>query len=816
MGKSHLKFISRKQLSEIQSFKYNYGFDSEKDEKDLEDKNYNRLATSFKSYLNRLGKDLEQKSKEKDKSLDVPYDIDYVLFTFQNQFVISDYFEYYYSNLGLEGTAFYDFSRKGLFAIVDWDKFQGFLSDVYNFVKYELEENHELEYARYITYISEFKLLRSHDILKFNLDEIGGIVYLSLMDFSLEQNLMQEILDSLIKYLKEEEIIYLYDDLIDRIELKNISAEQVQKIVRNFDIVESVTCSAFTTVKPGEFRTVKRERGFTIANIDEDLPLVGVIDTGISVDTVLAPLIINDRSFKLAGVGDPLIDRAGRQGIGHGTAVAGLVALGKLNHKNNFSGEVLADAKLLSIKISDQGNGYISEVEVLRMLYDVKEKYPAIRLFTLTTCYGISKTTNEGFSNYTYSLDKFAYETDSLIFISTGNNNNCINENTNYDLTYFNHEHTNLSIPSDSLNNVTVGAAADNLQDGAFMGIASGREFPTLYTRKGYNDLSLLYGRQKNNKHYFKPDVIESGGDIGFYDEVTLDWMDEPALILLTARPELGMMKEVGTSFSTPLVTNLAAKIIKKYPALTNESVKALIINGASLDMIKVPSNVEKLKTRIVGNGFVDITKSLFSNENSVTLILEDSIENEKIKIYPLNFPEYLVKDNLGKKNGVLKVTATLCFKFLPIKNNHLSYNPIHMAFSFFKNQKAEDIMTSESKIKSKLAGLSWSQNGRYVSKPIPYSNTQKISFNINIKDLVNEDKTFKLAIHAKLTKQLLGGIPENYPSVFPFSIVLSIEETIKDNTGKLYEEIQLINNVEILQDIILDTSLEADAELDI
>lgn len=71
----------------------------------------------------------------------------------------------------------------------------------------------------------------------------------------------------------------------------------------------------------------------------------------------------------------------------------------------------------------------------------------------------------------------------------------------------------------------------------------------------------------------------------------------------------------------------------------------------------------------------------------------KDKIGNGKIRVYPINFPEYLVKDDLGKKRGILKVTATLCFKFLPIKNNQLSYNPIHMAFSIFKNHSADDIM---------------------------------------------------------------------------------------------------------------------------
>ncbi len=808
--KSHLKFINEKQLSEIKDFRYNYG-PSQKEEKTL--KNYHWLATSFRECLANFDADLEVKYRLKDSTLEIPYDIDYVQITFQGQFIIDKYFKTYYNDFGLEATAFYDFAKKGLFAITNRDKFQIFRANISNFIEYELEGNQEITYSNYVKYISNFELLRTSNILKFQLESIGDIVYLSLIDLPLDGNIKQQLVQSLITYLKVSNTIYKYDEERDRIELQKTTAEQIQKIVRNFDIIESVTCSVFTTVRPDEFNTVQRKFGFNIENIEEDLPIVGIIDTGISQQTALAPLIINDTTFTLAG--NPLVDQAGRNNLGHGTAVAGLVALGKHNHKNNFEGNVTADAKLLSIKISDDGNGYISEVDLLKMLYHVKDKYPEIRLFTLTTCYGNSMYKNETFSDYTYSLDKFAYETSSLIFICTGNNLNCINENTTYDLSYFHGDNTNLCTPADSLNNITVGAAADNLKDGAFLGVADGREFPALYTRKGHIDLSAIYNAKKTNKHYFKPDVIESGGDMGYYDKNILDWMDEPALTLLSARPEIGVVQEVGTSFATPLVTNLAAKIIKNYPALSNESVKALIINGASLELIPFPKNISKLQNKVVGNGIINEFRSLNSDDNAVTLILEDKIESKKIKIYPIHFPEYLINDDLGKVKKRLKITATLCFKFLPIKNNQLSYNPIHMAFSIFKNHSADDIMKAdgkEDKFTSKLRStLSWSENGRFVSKPLPYSNTQKISLNVNIEDLINELNTFKLAVHAKLSEQIVGGLPENYPTEFPFSIILTIEEAIKNNTGKLYDEIQLLNNLEAVQNINLEAGLEAD-----
>lgn len=813
-NKSHLKFLSEKQISEVKNFKYNYGFDGKEVDENQEPKNYEPLAKALRRDFIQFNREVINKYRLKDQTLNIPIDIDYVNISFQDQFVINNYFQDYYNDFGLEAIAFYDFAKKGLFAVVNRDKFETFITNILNFTENILENNRELEYSNYIKYISGFELLTARDILKVDLEHIGDVVYLSLVNLQLEDALKQQLLTSLIEYLDHWDIVFIYDEDVDRIELRNPTPAQIQKIVQNFDIIQSITSSVFTTISPSEFNTVRRGFGFDIVNAEEDLPIVGIIDTGIAQQTVLGALILNDTSFTLAG--SPLVDEAGRNRLGHGTAVAGLVALGRQNHRNDFENEVLADARLLSIKISDNGSGYISEIDLINMLYAVKEKYPEIRLFTLTTCYRNAKIKNETFSEYTYALDKFAFETDSLIFISTGNNDDCINENTSYDLSYFHGDQTNLSTPADSMNNVTVGAAADNLRAGVFYGIATSREFPALYSRKGHIDLSVIYSSLKTNKNYFKPDVIDSGGDIGYYSPTTLDWTDEPALTLLSARAEFGVMKEVGTSFSAPLTANLAARIIKNYPSLSNESIKALIINGASTALISFEQDVSKLKNNVMGNGLVNDMKSLYSDENSATLILEDHIKSGDMRVYPIHFPKYLIEDDLGKTQGILKVTATLCFKFLPIKNNQLSYNPIHMAFTVFKNHSADDIMKPDNTLKSKLRStLSWSENGRYVSKPLPYSNTQKITFNVNVNDLISESNTFKLAIHAKTSEQLIGGLPDNYPTEFPFSIVLTIEETIKNNSGKLYDEIQLVNHLEAVQDLNLETGIEVD-DLDV
>ena len=78
------------------------------------------------------------------------------------------------------------------------------------------------------------------------------------------------------------------------------------------------------------------------------------------------------------------------------------------------------------------------------------------------------------------------------------------------------------------------------------------------------------------------------------------------------------------------------------------------------------------------------------------------------------------------------------------------------MAFSIFRNHSGTQILEKEMSLKSKLKS-SWSHNNRLKQKPVPASNTQKISFSIGEKDLKDERNTFKLAVHYLLNSQLLG-----------------------------------------------------------
>lgn len=806
-NRKHLRIIAERQIEESGQVKFNYGFGENEDEDKIEP-NYIFMARAFRDDLRSYRSDIEVKAAAKDETINVPFDVDYLEVDFMGQFHLEKYYSIWYNTFGLEGVSFTNFNRTALFYIADRDKFQIFISSVEGLINRGLDGNTEADFNKNVLFVKNFKLLTLSDVLQVSAENIGNVVVLKTIELPASPVIEKGILDALESYLTVHQISYEINRETHRLELYDATLDELIEIAQNFDVIESITSSLSGVVRPGVYNIPSRDFGFEIANADEELPLIGILDTGISMQTPLASITLRDDTFTLDG--NPLIDDCGNDG--HGTMVAALAALGRHNHRNNFEGEVHADAKLLSIKLLGNSNGYLSEKKVLEMLYDAKAKYPQLSIFVLTICYNSHKTTNEMFSNYTYELDKFAHTTDSLIFISTGNNGQAMNENVDYDLNYFSKEHTNLNTPADSMNNMTIGAAADGLYDGAFNGIASGKEFPAIYSRTDHIDLAAIYSTKKRNKNLFKPDVIESGGDYGFYNPTTIDFMDNAAMAVLSSNPALGYIKEIGTSLAAPLTANLAAKLKRTYPDLKSQTLKALIINGASLKNTVYPDANKSLLNRTSGYGLIDAERTIFSDENSATVVLEDSIQNGEQKIYPINFPDYLISTNLGKTNRILKVTATLCFSFLPLQHNQLTYCPLHMAFSVFKNHSSDDINRVQRELNSKLrTTLSWSQSARDKSTPAPYSNVQKIEFNVDVTQLRSEGKTFKLAVQALLSNQIMASQIENYPTEFNFSLVLKIEETIRTNTGRLYDDLRAINNVEVINVAEAEADLEGE-----
>lgn len=419
------------------------------------------------------------------------------------------------------------------------------------------------------------------------------------------------------------------------------------------------------------------------------------------------------------------------------------------------------------------------------------------------------------------ALDQLAFELDILIFISTTNNCSNITDNCNYPDKLLD-EDANIAPPAESMNNITVGAIANNFEDGDFLRRSGLKTLPTIYTRKFHYDFDAdIFNNNTSNKHLFKPDILMPGGDYEQYFFMGVEGFEDrgtAALEVLSSDLQDRTNRSIGTSYAAPLAANLAAKILKQYPAISMQSVKALIVNSAQKpDVGNYFENHSKSNIRrVFGHGTPDQSKLIFSDENQVTLLLEDSVTPGEIKCFPLKIPEYLI--NAKRKIGLLKLNATLCFKFNPVSKNQLLYCPLHIGFAICKNLQLSNngaiSINGSSKKEICLNSSSeagWSQDYYYKAKIV--SNTQKVTLSLSKDCIISEKNTLKIAINAAFHKLLPNQDKIRYQKPIDFSIALNIEQRPKKNEDleDLYDELVAVNTLESIADLQGDLEIGLD-----
>lgn len=826
-NKTHRFF--RNSLEGIKKYKQitRFSGNHEEEEEAIIEVNYKFKRQDYIRSISQFYEGKELRKTNRNPALQIPANVELIEITFHNVFDSSTIEKRYREVFGLSPVCYSVFNTVGLFAIISKKQFDYFIAQLKIFI--DTKDHNNPRYDPYIKFIKEFTFYSTQKIIQYDQFEPHIIIDL-IENVELFQQYIQSIENRLIQYIKDERIQYFIDLSTNKIELLNPTELQIKEIANNFDIVQSINSYASGLVRPNAFNLPEKGYGFTIKNTKEDLPIIGIIDTGINSNTPLKDLIVNtDNSLNLTST-SLTIDEAN-----HGTGVATIAALGKRLYPNHI-GDFDADAKLLSIKILNNQSGSIIESEVIRLIREANKNY-GVQIFTLTIGYIKHKKNNEVVSDYAYALDKLSNELNILIFIAIMNNNDLVQNDikvVQYPF-HFENENANLCPPAESMNNMTVGAIASNLEDNDRYRISPVGKVPAIYTRTfhvNWKHVSMLNKRGatnwcRANKKIFKPDVCDCGGD---FDE-SLE-SSQTGLKVLSNQTGLYFERNPGTSYATPFVANLAAKILRTYPEMSKhmQTVKALIINSSKKDeMGDALTGLKVLSPdAIMGHGVPNEARCIYSSENSVTMILEDSILPGDIISFPINIPQYLV--DLNHANGVLNVKATLCFKFKPLKHHHIAYCPIHIAYGFFRNKELENylkdnagnyikgdndkpISTGINNNKKDAISFSepWSQDYYFKAKML--SNTQQICFLISKKVITEENYCLKIAVNSQLHK-LLNDLDKSKLKDTPisFSIVFTVEEKSLKNkqTGKLYDEMVAINNLEAIN--IIDATLEAEA----
>lgn len=785
--------------------------------------NYQPMQADFSRYLTAF--QTARTRRHQDRSIPVSAHLDYIRVSFFDVFDNAKYESGYREKFGITAVEVDHFGRRVLFVIRDEVKFQSFLRILQAFVDVNLTHSVSPMPERDILFIREFELLTTDIIIPPVLEDTSNIILNLVSERSDIFDASMVIQASLAHYLDSQSVRYEEIPDNDTVQLWNVTQAQLRDLADNFDIIHSARPNSFGLISPGRFGTATRSFGFTVVPPPTDAPIIGILDTGISDQTPLTSLIVNSRQddpFDLTGT-NARVDNWGNT-WGHGTGVAGIAAFGARLYPV-AQGEVQADARLLSIKILDSRVPRVSDKVILEAIRHANKEM-GVRLFVLTILEDV-KNDNETTSALAYALDVLAHELDILICIAGGNmNREAVDINSGVLLPYPSHFadlNNNIRIPAESMNNLTVGAVANNLNPSLTVaGIANDATFPAIYTSKCHVDFATS-GLSSNqfNKQFGKPDVLYFGGDLETNGE-----KESTGLSVLTPRVGHFWMRDTGTSYAAPFVANLAARILAEYPSLSMQSVKAMLINSAVLP--RVDNSFDGLSKpvlkRVLGKGIPDLATCLASTDNEVTIILEENIIPENIEVYSLKLPTYLRHSNRSK--GLLAFEATLCFKFKPIQHSQIAYCPLHLGFGIFKNKTLEeinegtagpkkDIKTGDLIQEGYSLGESWSQDPYYKGKLL--CNTQKISFTVGKQHILNEDFTFKVAVSSKFSKLLTEAQKSDYADNIDFSLVIRVKELPYKGVyiDSLYDGLVIENELQALAALDADLEAEAEAEND-
>ncbi|MFC6861515.1 S8 family peptidase [Zunongwangia atlantica] len=712
----------------------------------------------------------------------------------------------FYGRYGLLVQAFDAFNRSVLFEVVDQRLFQQLQQHLNLLNDLGTDVNYTHQDYNLIALIDHFEFFDSRLIVPSEQGVILNIIN-SSQDIATTQ---QEFLND---YLNAAQISFDINASSDLYFIHEIAEEQLIEISNNFDIVQGITSSRPLTVRPGIFGDLRVSYGFAV-KIPQNLPIIGIIDTGVNTIDPFENLVLPTINITA---------HPNRDQSGHGTLVAGLCIFGG-ELPTGIQEEYEAKCRVLPIKVLHRNTDVINFPVMLEAIRTAHQEH-GVRIFNMSLTLALVKNYNETFSNFAYELDKLSYDLDILVLISVGNfDSDSLNElltqdfhddhnypNFFYRINSTSHVHscknTNICVPSESMNNLSIGALAGNLNEDDQTDISPSKYHPAYYSRKSHFDYNQKinnkpFKKNQRNKYFNKPDLVYEGGDLH----------RTQSGIEVLADPGQYFTRTAGTSLSTPLVSSIAMDLIYAYPSLNMQSIKALLINSAGyLQSSKVPGfeGKDPLLKKLVGFGKPNKTLGLATDDHSITMILEKAIKNDQIMAIPIYLPEYL--QNAGNK---LIFTISLTFKFLPDRGNHLAYMPLHMSFNLVKNKLTKDFANKDAKDYQIKNGFSWSEDHFGLENAL-FSNAQKKEYRLQPKDIENLEGELAIAVRCICKPNIDPQLLQQYRSKeHSFSLVITITEEIKNETNhNLYSEVLDVNNLTVIPESEVGSDADLEAE---
>ena len=381
----------------------------------------------------------------------------------------------------------------------------------------------------------------------------------------------------------------------------------------------------------------------------EEYPVVGVLDTGIVDISYLTPWKETEEHTNYPSE---------YQNNSHGTFVAGIIEYGdELNGTDVFS---LNGVKLFNAVVHPGNTMSIYPEELIDNVREAVENNPEIKIWNLSLGTTVESELDE-FSEFGMALDNIQDENNVLIIKSAGN---CTNFAKGL-------PKSRISKTADSVRSLVVGSIAETQGEKDY----AEPNMPSPFTRVGPGPASIV-----------KPDLVYYGGNAGV----------DNGQIVINGVPSFGLdgsvYRNVGTSFSTPIVSRIAAELA----FMMHEDFDSLLIKALMIHYAKYPANIKmKMTDKVTQMGFgvpVGANEILYNSPDEITLILRDTLEKGSfIEMFDFPYPTCLVDEN-GFFRG--QIILTLVNKSLVDEKQAGEYcqSNIDVLFGTYETEKERDV----------------------------------------------------------------------------------------------------------------------------
>lgn len=549
---------------------------------------------------------------------------------------------------------------------------------------------------------------------------------------------------------------------------------------------------------------------------DQNSPRVCVIDSGIQEGhKLLASAIDGGLSISYVPNDEDSFDKVSNGG--HGTRVAGALLFpnGINGDKNVQAPFWVQNARILNDQNKVDSN--LNEADLMKM---VVQRFKDTRIFNLSIS-NAKPVHHVHMPLWSATIDKLTWENDILFCIAAGNiatisNDAQIPGVSNFLLQgkkypdYLKDAKCAITNPGYSCFSLTVGSISDtDFEDQNYKCLA-GKNLPSPFSRSGLG----LWGM-------IKPDVVEYGGDFAFNKgsgDIGIHENLSPTLIRSTRDngPAVGR-DVVGTSFTTPKVSHIAAVLQTLYPQESCLLYRALIIQSA-----KIPVEAHQVIDFIhhYGYGIPNIQEATANSNKRVTFYSSGNVNPKNSDIYLIKIPKQVTRPGLDFD---VLIEITLAYKAEPRITRQKTNSYLSTWLDWETSRKGETQETFSDRIlASKEQEMKSSENADELNaepekeeKPKAESFKWTIATKGNdgeLQGVKRQDSTVQKDWCIEKSNQLPDefliavkghkGWQKDIDKEIPYSIVVSFEILNAEIDLNIYELISIENEVRVEQEV--------------